>query len=72
MTSTTSHMDASCTKFDEEENIERFQPKGFYRKELAGQQLLSVVTEKCAPVEAAPALWCGKMPARLRIFLIID
>ena len=38
-----SQMAPSRAEFDEEENVQRLQPNGLYREEVAGQQLLPVV-----------------------------
>ena len=48
-------MNASRAQFDEEKNIDRFEPDGFHRKEIAGQDLILVMVHQVSPTNGSVA-----------------
>ena len=54
---TTGEMNTSGPKFDEEEHIDRLQKQRFDREEIAGQDLVFVVSHQVTPTRGTSTLW---------------
>src|SRR3712207_5721390 len=62
--STTCHVDPSAAYLDEKYDIQRLQPCGFDGEEIAGNDLIFIMREKCAPTAPSPTSFRSRRNTR--------